>query len=241
MPISLLIVEDEPMAAQRLERLSTGILGNDLETRQTASSVETAEDILSAQVIDLILLDLNLAGSDGFDLLKRFTAKAAHTIVVSAETSRAIEAYEFGVLDFVAKPFTRPRLEKALRRFWQPTGEPERETRQLAFEAGRGVEIIAADDILFFKGADKYSEATLKDGSVKFHSKSLNRLEDILSERFIRSHKSYLVSANAVRTLRSLEGSRYEISLADGSSLPVGRTRVDQVRHLLESLSAQKT
>jgi len=233
MSFNLLIVEDEPLVAKRLSRLASEILGDQLSAQHSASDVDAARTLITSHTVDLILLDLNLVGSDGFDLLKEFTAKAAHTIVVSAETNRALEAFEFGVLDFVPKPFTRDRLAKALGRFWKPDFLDEPATSQIAFEAKGGIDVVAVNEILYFKGADKYSEATLKDGAVRFHTKSLNRLEDILSAKFVRSHKSYLVQSAAIKNLRSLEGSRYELDLNDGSSLPIGRTRIDHVRQAL--------
>lgn len=233
MSFNLLIVEDEPLVAKRLSRLSAEILGDKLSAQHSAPDVATARSLITAHSSDLILLDLNLVGSDGFDLLKEFTAKAAHTIIVSAETNRALEAFEFGVLDFVPKPFTRERLAKALGRFWKPEFTDAPATSQIAFEANGGIDVVSTSDILYFRGADKYSEAMLKNGSVKFHTKSLNRLEDILSAGFVRSHKSYLVQCSAIKSLRSLEGSRYELDLSDGNSLPIGRTRVNHVRHAL--------
>lgn len=233
MSFNLLIVEDEPLVAKRLSRLSSEILGGQISAQYSAPDLAEARSLITSHTIDLILLDLNLVGSDGFDLLKEFTAQAAHTIVVSAETNRALEAFEFGVLDFVPKPFTRDRLAKALGRFWKPEFSHQPATSQIAFEAKGGIDVVAVNEILYFKGADKYSEATLNDGAVRFHTKSLNRLEDILSANFVRSHKSYLVQSAAIKTLRSLEGSRYELDLNDGSSLPIGRTRIDHVRQAL--------
>ncbi len=239
MSFNLLIVEDEPLVAKRLSRLSTDILDDQISALHLAPDLDAARNLVSSNPIDLILLDLNLVGSDGFELLKEFTSKAAHTIVVSAETTRALEAFEFGVLDFVPKPFTRDRLAKALARFWKPAFANEPATRQIAFETGTGFDVVSTIDILYFKGADKYSEAMLKSGAVKFHTKSLNRLEDILSANFVRSHKSYLVQRGAIKSLRSLEGSRYEMDLVDGNSLPIGRTRVDHVRHAISAWGGQ--
>lgn len=234
MPYQTLIVEDEPQVAKRIERLTHQIMGERQERSICAASIAEAEGILNTHEIDLILLDLNLAGENGFALLKHFTAKAAHTIVVSAQTERALEAFEFGVLDFVPKPFTQLRLEKALNRLWNTPENNTNRTRRLSFESGRGIDVVATNDILFFKGADKYSEATLKNGDTKFHGKPLNRLEHILSEEFVRTHKSYLVHQFAICDLKSLEGSRYELRLSNGANIPVGRTRVNHVRQLIE-------
>ena len=239
MSYHILVVEDEPLVARRLLRLTSEILGDRHKNTLIATTVAAAERQLESQDIDLILLDLNLAGEDGFDLLKRFTAKAAHTIVVSAHLERALEAFEYGVLDFVPKPFTKMRLAKALERLWQGAeGDKARITKQLSFETRKGVEVISVDDILFFKGADKYSEAVLKSGDTRFHGKSLNRLENILAVDFVRTHKSYLVHQRAMEDIKSREGSRYALSLKNGEQLPVGRTRVDHVRQLLEKQNA---
>jgi len=233
MTFRVLAVEDEPLVAKRALRLSGAILGPQLLDTHTEANVTDAEAWLSENEADLILLDLNLAGEDGFDLLKRFTAKAAHTIVISANTDRALEAFEYGVLDFVPKPFTQERLAKALARFVGEEKPDEACVKHLAFEGRGGVEVVPLSDILFFQAADKYSEATLVNGVRKFHGKSLNRLQDILSSSFMRTHKSYLVQNKAVEGLKSLEGSRYALSLKGGEQLPVGRTRVDHVRQLL--------
>lgn len=233
MTVTLLIVEDEPIVARRLERLCGEILQQKDFSCLIAVSKDQAFELLQQHNADLILLDLNLAGEDGFDLLKRFAAKPAHTIVVSAETTRAIEAFDLGVLDFVAKPFTKDRLAIAIDRFLRPQQGDTHSTKQIAFEAGQRVETVNVESILYFRGADKYSEAAMVDGDTKFHSKPLSRLEEMLSEQFIRSHKSFLVQVNAIKALRSLEGSRYEIDLLGGHSLPIGRTRVDHVRRLL--------
>lgn len=232
------IVEDEPLIARRLQRLSGEILGDRLAGSSLATNVSEAEEQQSRTDFDMVLLDLNLAGEDGFSLLKRFTAKAAHTIVVSAQTERALEAFEYGVLDFVPKPFTRSRLEKAFTRLWDKSREAPALPKQLSFETHGGFDVVDLETILFFKAADKYSEAMLTNGKTRFHGKSLNSLEHILASNFIRTHKSYLVLKRAILDIRSLEGSRYALRLANGDQLPVGRTRVDHVRHILETRHA---
>lgn len=81
------------------------------------SNLEDAQDSLVSQPVDVMFLDLNLHGKDGFLLLHEQLVQPFHTIVVSANTDRALEAFELGVLDFVGKPFTQERIDKALQRF----------------------------------------------------------------------------------------------------------------------------
>lgn len=232
---NILAVEDEPMVAKRVLRLSKSILGEAFGESHTVATITDSEKWLADNDVDLIFLDLNLTSEDGFDLIRRFSAKAAHTIIISAETSRAIEAFDYGVLDFVSKPFTEKRLSKALARFTGDTLDKPSYAKLVSFNAISGIETYAVSDILYFQAADKYSEATLATGGTKFHGKSLNRLEDLLSEDFLRTHKSYLVQRQAIKSIKSLEGSRYELHLNNGQHIPIGRTRIEQVRQALES------
>ena len=114
--MNALIVEDERMAARRLERMLRGILGDSVEQITCLERVEEAECFLASTTIDVLLLDLNLNGEDGFELLKKATAGPFQTIIVSANTGQALRAFEYGVLDFVPKPVERSRLERALAR-----------------------------------------------------------------------------------------------------------------------------
>ncbi|MFT5677052.1 MAG: two-component system response regulator LytT [Paraglaciecola sp.] len=82
-----------------------------------AHDLDDADEFINENCIDLLLLDLNLKNRDGFQLLQQSVAGAFHTIVVSANVHRAIEAFEYGVLDFVVKPFSKPRLAAVFARF----------------------------------------------------------------------------------------------------------------------------
>ena len=113
----ILIVEDEEMAGRMLKNILIGILGNGIESIQVQRSLIASQCFVLDHPVDLLFLDLNLHGEDGFDLLKNAAAGAFHTIVVSAHTDRAIEAFEFGVLDFVHKPYGEERIRLALGRY----------------------------------------------------------------------------------------------------------------------------
>ncbi|MCJ8270572.1 MAG: response regulator [Psychrosphaera sp.] len=114
--MQVVIVEDEPVIAERLERQISQILGEKLGKIIWFDDLDDAQEHLAEHSIDLLFLDLNLHGDDGFDLLKTVTADSFHTIIVSAHADQAIKAFEIGVLDFVAKPFTQQRLEQAINR-----------------------------------------------------------------------------------------------------------------------------
>ena len=206
------IVEDEALIARRLERMVRGIVGE--ATIDVAATFDAALDLTRAP-IDLLFLDLNLHGRDGFALLEEAAAAKFQTVVVSAHHEQALRAFEYGVTDFVAKPWTEERLRRALERV---RGGKTSAARTLMIRKGRELRAIAIDDILFIRGADDYSELHVDGGAVHLHAKSLSALEALLPDSFQRVHRSWIVNLTRVRGTRS-----DAVVMHDGSIVPVGR------------------
>jgi DNA-binding LytR/AlgR family response regulator len=97
------------------------------------------------------------------------------------------------------------------------------------------IDLIRIEDIRYIQGAGSYSELHLRDGSTELHDKSLDRLLAVLPPDFERIHKSYIVPMSEMKCILVHEGSRYEAELHDGSVLPVGRTRLRQIRKKLRA------
>jgi two-component system, LytTR family, response regulator LytT len=230
----LMLIEDELLVAQRLERFCRDVLGASLERLQTASSFDQASAWLAENTVDVVLLDLNLQGQDGMELLRRSVASSFHTIVVSANTDRALEAFEHGVIDFVPKPFTRERLMQALARLRNPAARATFAARHLAVKKAGRIELVAMAELLYVQGAGNYSELVLDGGRRELHDKTLEKLEAILPADFERIHKSFLVRMSAVKALHASEGSHYEVELKNGTCLPIGRSRYKEIKEKLQ-------
>lgn len=222
----LLIVEDEPLVAMRLERLIQAWAGPRLRLKRVAT-LDDAEELLQQRGVDALLLDLNLQGEDGFDLLRRTLARGLQTIVVSAHTERAIEAFELGVLDFVPKPFTPERLHAALERLLDAG------SRVLSVWRAQGVAVVPVDQIRSIRAAGDSCELLLRNGRTELLDRSLDALQRQLPTQFQRCHRSSIVNLLCVRQLRGGRGSRYTLILDDGSELPVGRTHLADLRNRL--------
>jgi two-component system response regulator LytT len=229
-----LIVEDERVAARRLERLTREILGEKLVSVKCIESLRNSEVFLSKHSIDILLLDLNLSGQDGFELLKRAVAEPFQTIVVSANTDRALEAYEYGVLDFVPKPFDKNRLIKAFERMERIDNISDHVTKMLVVRNQGRLQIVPVEQVNYLQGAGDYVEIHLQDGSSLLHSKSLETLTKILPDSFVRIHKSYITDLHRITNLRIYGGGKYECELTDGTILPVSRTRYKELISFLE-------
>lgn len=228
----ILIVEDEPAILRRLQKFCGEILGDRLELVRTAQTFESARAQISETAFDVMLLDLKLHDRDGMELLAQSVCESFQTVVVSANTEQALRAFEYGVADFVAKPFTQERLAQALRRAG-PGGRAAQHARCLGVRKLGRVELIPIEDILYVEGADKYSEVVLVNGRRELHGKTLSGLEAVLPPSFERIHKSFLVRMSAVVRITAQEGGRYEAELRNGVRLPVGRTRFQEIKSRL--------
>ncbi len=228
----IVIVEDEPAIAERIERLTREILESKVDRIRHFPDVDSAIEHISENATDLLMLDLKLTGRSGFDVLRDTAAQSYQTIIISAYSDQAITAFEWGVLDFVNKPFARARLESALLRFVDTENRANIAARYLSVKKGRELEVIDIEDLVYVAGMDNYSELVLTDGRKRLHDKSLAKLQMVLPPVFFRIHKSYIVRMNRVKKMHTHRGGRYELELEDGTVLPVGRTRYKEVQEL---------
>ncbi len=229
--MKLLIVEDEPIIARRIKRIVDAEWREKLDEIIVKHSLSDGLKYLKTYEIDLLFLDLNLNGEDGFVLLQSLVASAFHTIIVSAYKDKAIEAFEYGVLDFVPKPFTETRLIQALNRFtMQYPEKPESKAKYLAIQKRGRIILLEINKLAYIQGAGIYSELVSQEGRKEIHNKTLEKLSQLLPDQFDRIHKSYIVNNQLVRELSVRAGGRYTVMLSDGTWLPVSRSRYKNLK-----------
>ena len=226
--MKVLIVEDETRISKRLQRMIKEIFAEELSTLLVADSLEMGLNQIKEHDIDLLFLDLNLNGMDGFDILESIVAESFHTIIVSAYKDRAITAFEYGVLDFVPKPFDIDRLTKACKRV-KDEKNAEATLKFLSVKKRGKRKLLKIEDVLYIKGAGIYSEIYLRNGEKEIHNKSLDSLKVLLPDYFERIHKSYVVSMQEAEHLVLEPGSKYSLKLKEGTILPIGRTRYKEI------------
>lgn len=226
----VLIIEDESRIAKRLTRMTNAYFEQQL-TLTVCDTLSKGMAHIAHSPVDVLLLDLNLNGEDGFSVLENMVARPFHTIVVSAYTEKAITAFAYGVLDFVPKPFDEARLFQAFSRLSIQQPVTDNLLKYLAVKKGGMIKMIAVTKLGYVKGAGIYSELHLIDGSLALHDKSLDTLEQLLPPgEFIRIHRSYIVNLLRVEKLMVEAGGRYNLRLKSGELLPVGRSRYKELR-----------
>ncbi len=226
----ILAVEDEHLIAQRIERLCREILGARLSAIAVQPSLESARAFLKEHPTDLLLLDLNLNGRDGFELLEEAVAGAFHTIIISACTDQAIHAFEYGVLDFIPKPFSKERLEAAFQRYENAQYRAAQPVKYLATRHQQRLQLHEVEEVLYIRAADHYAELCLRGGGTKLHDKPLNQLIKLLPPQFGRIHKSYIANMDEALVLHSQAGGRYHLEMSDGARIPVSRSKYPEIR-----------
>jgi DNA-binding LytR/AlgR family response regulator len=228
----ILIVEDEKVAARGLQRMVQNILGKEISWIGWEASLDGSKFSLAENPVDILLLDLNLNGENGFDLLQGAVAGSFHTIVVSANEDQALRAFEYGVLDFVPKPVSEERLEKALNRV-RDANYAGKHAKYLPIRKPRGVALIPLEEVAYFRGDGNYVEIRLKTGVSEYHRQTLDSLAKVLPPQFSRIHRSYIVDRRGVKCVISHGGGMYDVELESGAKLPLSRIHYKEFKHVI--------
>jgi len=231
MEIKCLLVDDEHFALALLEKFIAQV--PDLVVVEKCKSPVQALDVLQAQPIDLLFLDIQMPGMNGPNML-RALAKKPVTIFTTAYPQHALEAFELDVVDYLLKPFSFDRFEHAVMKAMALIGAQRTDN-----QASEGFLMVKSDrkwvkipfaDILYIEGWKEYVKIfTVHQKVVTLES--LAKLETLLpADQFLRVHKSFIVANERVN---QLEGNTLHIGL---HRIPVARTRKKAV---LTSLFAQ--
>lgn len=231
--MNILIIEDEIRIAKRIERMTKEFFLNTLKNITLVQSLSEGLDFIKNNVLDLVLLDLNLNGENGFDILQETSSGSFHTIIISANKENALKAFEFGVLDFIPKPFNKKRLELSFNRIVKKEEVGVENLRYLSVKKRGGINLVDINDVIFIKGAGVYTEIFIANGKKELHDKSLEKLSQLLPKSFERIHKSYLVKTTEIKEIIVKSGSQYAVELKNGEILPIGRTKYKSLKEKL--------
>jgi two-component system response regulator AlgR len=232
-PIRFLVVDDEPLAIERLQLLLARIEGVTLAG--TASDGAAALRLVEAVAPDAVLLDIAMPGMDGIDVARALarTAKPPVVIFVTAFDTFAVAAFDIEAVDYVMKPVAAERLARAVERARErlaarDAGAAAGSAESLYVEEfwvseARGLVRLAAADVERVSAERDYMRLHVGRRSWLINH-TIGRLEAELDPaRFVRLHRSAIVRRDFVTGLRRDEGGRWWARLADGEEQKVGR------------------
>jgi len=196
-----IIVDDNKMARMAIKQLVSQLSNVDL-VGECNDAVE-ALDILNSSQVDLLLLDIEMPGMTGLDLIKKLGNTKPLIIFTTAKKDYAVEAFELNVIDYLIKPIALPRLKQAIDKAQETLDSNKQEVKveeqEFVFVKDNGIlKRIAIDDILFLEAMGDYVKVhTLQ----KFHvvHATLKSIEEKLpSSKFLRVHRSFIVAINKI-------------------------------------------
>ncbi|ACV25590.1 LytR/AlgR family response regulator transcription factor [Kangiella koreensis] len=189
--ISVLIVDDEQPARQRLRRLLDS--HSDLEIVGEAENGQQALDLINSLQPDLIFLDISMPVMNGMQVAKQLNQNdpQPHIIFTTAYDEYALQAFDVDAQDYLLKPIRHERLSKALQKLQRQLTQTK--TAYLSIRERETVRRVAVEEILFLHSDQKYTEVHLAK-EVLLSSESLKDLEQRFSHDFIRIHRSTLVN-----------------------------------------------
>ncbi len=220
--MKVLIVEDVTLVADRISDLAKKHL-SDCKVK-ISHTLEDAHYSISEEVYDLLFLDLNLNGKNGFKLLQSVTASSFQTIIITANREKASIAFDYGVLDFINKPIVEKRFKIAVDRFLNGNGAYREKLKYLTIKSKGVISLIKIEDIEFLKASGNYSEIHTIQKRCFLHDKNLEKLTKILPDNFLRIHRSYIVIKTKIHKVIKHGGGKYSLELTSGEIVPLSRT-----------------
>lgn len=229
----VLIVDDERLARAELRRMLASHPGVSI-VGEAANAAEAALQIAALQP-DLLLLDVQMPGGSGFDLLATLD-DAPEVIFTTAFDQYALQAFEASALDYLMKPIEAQRLAAALARAAVRLGHaptPSTAPRKLFIRDGERCWFVRLEDIRLFESEGNYTRLYF-DGAAPLLARSLLQLEQRLDpQQFFRANRRHIVNLAAVQGIENGEGGAMSLRV-DDMAVEVSRRRVAALKQLQE-------
>lgn len=249
------IVEDEPVALERLRRLLAE--EGDVDVVAEAETGSEALRRLRGEDPDVVFLDIHLPDMDAFEVVREMGPSNMPLVVfVTAYEEHALHAFEVNAVDYVLKPFDAERLASAVHdvrrrldlesaaerarrlgsllelmeeRGFRPDAGPGSEGRLVVKSQGK-IRFVSVDEIDWIEAAGNYVRLHLTGGGSELVRETMTRLEEHLDpDRFVRIHRSSIVNLDRVLEIRHWSSGEYIVELEDGTELKLTRTYRERI------------
>lgn len=243
--MKVLIVDDEPLARQRLRHLVSA-----MDNYSVVGEAENGEDALHKSQTDnpdVVLLDIRMPGMDGLeaaDYINRMDNPPA-VIFTTAFSDHALKAFETHAVDYLLKPIKQERLERALNAAKRLTraqlerihqDENPNVRSKICVKIRGTLELVPVDEILYFKADQKYVTLRTPDHEYLIEE-PLKSLEDEFCNSFLRIHRNALVSENGINGMVKNPAGHQCLTFRDVEDLlEVSRRHLPSIRKRLKAL-----
>jgi two-component system, LytTR family, response regulator LytT len=257
MSINTIIVDDEKPAREELAFLLKSF--PEINLVGLGKNGLDAVNLIKEHSPDLVFLDVQMPGLDGFGVLKKVVErklKVPHVVFATAFDHYAVQAFDVNAVDYVLKPFDKARIAKAIqraRREIETQVSPTERLEQLVNQLGAARQtappskilvksqqrllLVDAEDLIFASIEGGLISVVAKDVEGSSNYRTLDELFDALqSESFWRSHRSYLVNIHHIKEVVPWFKSSFMLKMNDKkqSEIPVSRQQTKRLRELFK-------
>ena len=238
-PWNVVLADDEELSRRALRRSLDQ--RDDFQVVGEAHDGPSAVRLLDQLKPDLALLDVEMPGLDGFDVLRAMRPSTWPLVIfVTGHREYAVQAFEVNSLDYLLKPFDDERVQRALDRATLRLGEPDDDTRarlervlartepqsyieRLPIRRQGKVEILDLESVDWIAAAGNYVELHI-DGKRHLHRSPLSQFARRLDpQRFVRIHRSTVVNVERVRSMQATPQGDFKLQLDTGDELRLSR------------------
>ncbi len=247
-----IIIDDEQNSRVAL-RGKLDLFCPELEIIGEAENVSDALELCEKSRPDLLFLDVNLAGEDGFDILEKLkdsTVRMPEIIFITAHDEHAIRAIKVSAADYLLKPIDPEELVKAVRKveakkdidpapklntLLENIRQASDSPKKIVIPSSDGLHVVKIADITRCESSSNYTQFFLTNGKPMLASKTLKEFDAMLTPyNFERIHKSHLINMNYVKKYVQSDGGY--VIMEDGSRIPVANRKKEQLVTLLRTM-----
>lgn len=247
--VKVVIIEDE-LDIREINRRLLESNFNDVEIVGETDSVEGGIDLIQRLKPHLVLMDIEIIGGTGFDILQKVKPYDFKLVVVTAFNQFAIKAIKFSAIDYILKPINESEFITAVQNALEIIGsshseqqvanfidiyERKTQVKKIVLRTNKAVHIVDISDIVYCNSDNSYTYFYLSNEERIMVSKSIKEFAEILEEyNFFRPHQSYLINLNAVKLIDKADGGF--VILKNGSEIPISSRRKQIIFQMLNHL-----
>lgn len=229
--IKAIIVDDEPLAQEIIETYLKDY--EDFELVGLCNNALEANKLLKENAIDVMFLDIQMPQLNGIDFLK-ILDQPPLVVFTTAFKEYALEGFELEALDYLLKPISKERFEKAVEKIRQETGKnTDAFTKSIFVKSDKKLHRVFYDEIFYIEGLKDYVIIKLE-GSRIVTLQTMKSLEEKLPQnQFKRIHRSYIINLDKIK---SVVGNNVELLIGnEKSKLPIGKNYKDDLLDIINS------
>jgi two-component system LytT family response regulator len=246
--IKAVLIDDESSNLENLARLLEKYCPEVAVVAMADNAGEGREAIL-VKMPDLVFLDIQMPGMNGFELLASLPRHPFEVIFVTAHDRYGIQAVKFAAIDYLLKPIDIAELKQAVGKaiakvaeksqnlqlqhlFQRLKQQDEKGTHRLALPTARETRFVRPEDIIRCESSNSYTQFYLSTGEKYLVSRPIYEYEELLKDYgFFRCHQSHLINKQSIKSWIKEDGDH--LLMADGARVPVSRQKRGMLRQMI--------